>query len=206
MLRAAAFTALATTALAAAPTQVQLHPSAPNQGELSVDFVGSAPGAGSCQFGARGKDATVATTQFAFPNIGTLHQAVLDFGRFGLQGGDVAWYTCSADGGASYSANASVTPITAAPPRAAIFGDFGIANDVIMSALAADAGNEVRTGGGRGGPWRTFPSPTLYSHTRTHARTLGTPQNAPPYRSLTTSCTWGAFEGWAQGGRCSAPG
>ena len=139
----AAFTA---TALAAAPTQVQLHPSAPNKGELSVDFVGSTQGAGSCKFGAAGAAATVPTTQFDFPNIGTMHQAVLDFGRLGLQAGDVAWYTCTADGGASYSANTSVTPITAAPPRAALMGDFGIQNDVVMAALAADAGNEVRRG------------------------------------------------------------
>jgi len=138
-----ALAALATTALAAVPTQVQLHPSAPNKGELSVDFVGSNPGAGSCKFGASGKDATVATTQFNFPNIGTLHQAVLDFGRFGLKAGDVAWYACSADGARTFSANTSVTPITAAPPRAAIFGDFGIQNDVVMAALAADSGNEV---------------------------------------------------------------
>lgn len=136
--------ALATSALAAAPTQVQLHPSAPNKGELSVDFVGAAPGAGSCKFGAAGAAATVLTTQFDFPNIGTMHQAVLDFGRFGLQAGDAAWYTCSADGGASYSKNTSVTPITASPPRAAIFADFGIQNDVIMAALAVDARNEVR--------------------------------------------------------------
>jgi len=139
----ASLTALATTALAAAPTQVQLHPSAPNKGELSVDFVGAAPGAGSCKFGAAGAAATVPTTQFDFPNIGTMHQAVLDFGRLGLQAGDVAWYACSADGGRTYSANTSVTPITAAPPRAAIFGDFGIQNDVVMAALAADAGNEA---------------------------------------------------------------
>ena len=138
-----ALAALATTALAAAPTQVQLHPSAPNKGELSIDFVGSNPGAGSCKFGASGKDATVATTQFNFPNIGTMHQAVLDFGRFGLKAGDVAWYACSADGARTFSANTSVTPISAAPPRAAIFGDFGIQNDVVMAALAADSGNEV---------------------------------------------------------------
>lgn len=138
--------ALAATVLAAAPTQVQLHPSAPNAGELSVDFVGATRGSGSCVFGARGKDATVPTTQFDFPNIGTMHQAVLDFGRFGLQAGDVAWYACSADNGQTFSANTSVTPITAAPTRAAIFGDFGIQNDVVMAALAADAGDEVRGG------------------------------------------------------------
>ena len=134
----AALAALATTALAAAPTQVQLHPSAPNKGELSVDFVGAAPGAGSCKFGAAGAAATVPTTQFDFPNIGTMHQAVLDFGRLGLQAGDVAWYACSADGGRTFSANTSVTPITAAPPRAAIFGDFGIQNDVVMDQLATE--------------------------------------------------------------------
>jgi hypothetical protein len=141
--RSLALATLATTALAAAPTQVQLHPSQPNKGELSVDFVGAAAAPGSCAFGARGLDATVATTQFNFPNIGTLHQAVLNFQRFGLQAGDVAWYACSADGGATFSANTSVVPITANPPRAAIFGDFGLQNDVVMSALAADAGNEV---------------------------------------------------------------
>ena len=108
-----------------------------------MDFVGAAPAPGSCAFGARGADATVATTQFNFPNIGTMHQAVLDFGRFGLQTGDVAWCACSADGGRTFSANTSVVPITAGPPRAAIFADFGLANDVVMSALAADAGNEA---------------------------------------------------------------
>lgn len=141
--RYVAFATVFTTALAVAPTQVQLHPSQPNKGELAVDFVSSAPGAGSCAFGARGADVSVGTTQFDYPNIGTLHQAVLDFGRFGLQAGDVAWYTCSADGGITFSVNTSVIPITAAPPRAAIFGDFGLQNDVVMSALAADAGNDV---------------------------------------------------------------
>ena len=53
---------------AAAPTQVQLHPSAPNRGELSIDFVGATPAPGSCALGARGQQATVATTQFNFPN------------------------------------------------------------------------------------------------------------------------------------------
>lgn len=141
--RSLALATLAASALAA-PTQVQLHPSQPNKGELSVDFVGAPGGApGSCAYGARGLDATVAATQFAFPNIGTMHQAVLDFQRFGLQAGDVAWYACSADGGATFSANTSVVPITAGPPRAAILADFGLQNDVVMSALAADAGNEA---------------------------------------------------------------
>jgi hypothetical protein len=146
MLALAVISVITTTALAAAPTQVQLHPSQPNKGELSVDFVGSTPAPGSCKFGARAKESSVTTTQFNFPNIGTLHQAVLDFGaRFGLQAGDVAWYACSCDGGKTFSANTSVTPITAAPPRAAIFGDFGLTQDIIMSALAADSGNEVRS-------------------------------------------------------------
>jgi hypothetical protein len=146
-MRAALTLSLVTASLAAAPTQVQLHPSAPNKGELSIDFVGSAPAPGSCVFGARGKDASVATTQFEFPNIGTLHQAVLDFGRFGLQAGDSAWYACSADGARTFSANTTITPIPAGAVRAAIFGDFGLQNDVVMSALAADAGNEVRRQG-----------------------------------------------------------
>ena len=137
-MRAAIAASLYATALAAPPTQVQLHPSAPNAGELSVDFVGAAPAPGSCNFGARGLGATVATTQFNYPNIGTLHQAVLDFGRFGLLAGDVAWYACSADGGSTFSANTSVVPITSKPPRSAIFGDFGLQNDVVMAALAAD--------------------------------------------------------------------
>lgn len=150
----AALIAIAAGAAHAAPTQVQLHPSAPNKGELSVDFVGATAAPGSCVYGARGKDATTPTTQFNFPNIGTLHQAVLNFGRFGLQAGDVAWYACSADGGASFSPNSTVVPITASAPRAAIFGDFGLQNDVVMGALAVDAGNNVR--GSRGPQALTF--------------------------------------------------
>ena len=191
MLALAVISVITTTALAAAPTQVQLHPSQPNKGELSVDFVGSTPAPGSCKFGARAQESSVTTTQFNFPNIGTLHQAVLDFGaRFGLQAGDVAWYACSCDGGKTFSANTSVTPITAAPPRAAIFGDFGLTNDVVMSALAADSGNEVRSILPH--PLFSFTAPlTLFSPT---LFSPCPPARTPtPLRSLTTFYTLGTL-------------
>lgn len=123
---------------AAPPTQVQIHPSRPNLGEYSLDFVGSTASPGKVVFGFNGASATLPTTSFAYPNIGTLHQAVLDFGRFGVTAGAKAWYQASADNGATFSLNFTVTPIVAVP-RVAIWGDFGLSNDIIMAQLAADS-------------------------------------------------------------------
>ena len=138
-LRVAALAAAAAAlASAQAPTQVTIHPSA-SEGELSLDFVGAAgAAAGAVQFGARGQQAQVATTSFAFATIGQLHQAVLPFkAQFGLRAGDAAWYRCTADG-VSWSQNYTLHPIVATP-RFATFGDFGIQNDVIMATLANDS-------------------------------------------------------------------
>lgn len=120
---------------AQAPTQITLHPSHA-EGELSLDFVGKAGAAsGLVQFGARGLRAQVATTNFAVSTIGQLHQAVLPFAKnFGLAVGDSAWYRCTADG-VTWSSNFTIRPIVARS-AAAIFGDFGISNDVIMTSLA----------------------------------------------------------------------
>ena len=134
---AAACAGLLAVASAKAPTQVQLHPTGVD-GELSVDFVGTVSAAGSVEFGFAGKSASVPTSSFAFPNIGQLHQAVFGFAQFGIAAGEGAWYRVSADAGATFSANYSITPI-AAMPRFAVFGDFGLSNDIIMKQLAVDS-------------------------------------------------------------------
>ncbi len=115
----AAFLATSLAAAVAQPTQVQLHPSLPNKGEMSLDFVCTERAVGTVVIGAGSATATIPTTYFSFPNIGDLHQALLDFGRFGLAAGDKAWYQVSC--GASTSANTTVTPIVATP-RIAVFG------------------------------------------------------------------------------------
>ena len=137
-LRAVAALAFSALAAAQAPTQITIHPSH-DEGELSLDFVGKLGAAsGSVQFGALGQQATVATTNFAVASIGQMHQAVLPFkAHFGLSAGDAAWYRCTADG-ATWSQNYTLFPIVAVP-RAAVFGDFGIQNDVIMATLANDS-------------------------------------------------------------------
>ena len=137
-LRAVAALAFSALAAAQAPTQITIHPSH-DEGELSLDFVGKLGAAsGSVQFGALGQQATVATTNFAVSTIGQMHQAVLPFkAHFGLSAGDAAWYRCTADG-ATWSQNYTLFPIVAVP-RAAVFGDFGIQNDVIMATLANDS-------------------------------------------------------------------
>lgn len=128
--------AAASVATAQTPKQVQIHPTG-KQAAFSVDFVG-VPGAlsGKVQFGAHGEVATVPTTSFVYPNIGAMHQATFDFSRFGVSADEPGWYRVSADG-ATWSANFSVTPFVATY-RSAIFGDFGIANDVVMDQLARE--------------------------------------------------------------------
>ena len=132
--------ALAAASLVAAqPTQITLHPSHA-EGELSLDFVGQAGAtSGLVQYGAHGQSAQVVTTNFEVSTIGQLHQAVLPFASsFGVVAGDAAWYRCTADGGATWSANYTIHPVVATP-RAAVFGDFGLSNDVIMASLANDS-------------------------------------------------------------------
>jgi hypothetical protein len=93
---------------------------------------------GTVQFGAHGASASVPSSSITFPNIGQLHAAVFSFAQFGVAVGERAWYRVSADAGATWSANFSITPIVAVP-RIAVWGDFGLANDIIMSQLAADS-------------------------------------------------------------------
>jgi len=147
--------ALASTALAQAPTQVQIHPTGV-AAEFSVDFVGATPAQGAVQFGYNGATSSVVSSSLAFPNIGQLHAAVFSFAKFGVAADARAWYRVSADAGASWSANFTVTPIVSLP-RVAVFGDFGLANDVVMAQLAADSSlgmfdvrRAPRCAGGRG--------------------------------------------------------
>jgi hypothetical protein len=124
------------SAVAQAPTQTQIHPTG-KAGEFSVDFVGAATALnGKVEFGAHGQVATLPTTSFAYPNIGAMHQAMLDFTRFGVKADERGWYRVTANS-ATWSANFSVTPFVS-NYRAAIFGDFGIANDVVMDQLAQE--------------------------------------------------------------------
>ena len=104
-------------------------------GQLSVDFVGTATQAnGAVQWGVGGASQTVASTNFQHPEIGTLHQGIFTFA--GVSAGARAWYCVTADS-QTWSANYTIVPVVAVP-RVAVFGDFGLSNDIIMAQLAAD--------------------------------------------------------------------
>lgn len=106
-------------------------------GELSIDFV-SSDATGSVTYGMVGAaPKTVPTTSFLFDTVGNMHQAIMIWS--GLAPGEAAWYIVSA-GGAS-STNFTVTPVPARTPNDifAVFGDFGLVNDIIMSKLIVDA-------------------------------------------------------------------
>lgn len=133
------YTPIALTA--AAPEQIHIaYTGVP--GQVSVDFVSSASAQGSVTFGGPGQAAkTIPTSSFYFNTVGYMHQAVMTW--TGLHAGEKVWYSVSA-GGAT-SANFTVTPIPARHPQDvfAVFGDFGLVNDVIMAKLTADAQSGV---------------------------------------------------------------
>ena len=65
------------------------------------------------------------TTSFAYPNVGFMHQGLLDFGN--VASGARTWYVVGTVQG--NSSVIAVTPIPSSPERFAIYGDFGLLND-----------------------------------------------------------------------------
>jgi len=105
-------------------------------GELAVDFVASA-GGGAAAYTSVDKIAwkSVAATQFHAPTIGYMSQALLDYK--GIQAGSPAYYYVT--GGSENSSIFEVTPVVARPEVFAVYGDFGLANDICMDDLIAEA-------------------------------------------------------------------
>ena len=75
------------------------------------------------------------TTSFYYDTIGQMHQGTLVFA--GAAAGTACSYRAVTAAGASSSF--SVTPIVSHPERFAIFGDFGLVNDVVMTDLTQQA-------------------------------------------------------------------
>jgi len=105
-------------------------------GQLSVDFVSSGSGSGSIAWGTtKGSlTSTNTTTSFSYPTIGYLHQGLM---TFDVTVGQKAYYQVSAAG--ESSAVFEVTPVVGAVERFAVFGDFGLKNDVCMNDLIQEA-------------------------------------------------------------------
>lgn len=123
---------------AAAPEQIHIAYTGV-QGQVSVDFVSQDSATGSVSYGYGPMTQSIPTSSFFYTSVGNMHQAVLTFK--GIKAGAQAWYVVSA-GGAS-SQNFTFTPIPARNVNGqdvfAVFGDFGLVNDVVMNALVADA-------------------------------------------------------------------
>jgi len=147
--RAAAFAALSLSPLAAGPEQIHVSYTGV-LGQLSVDFVcaggaGGAGGAGAVGFTADGgKTWTQANaTFFTYPSIGDVQQALIAPAATPAPGAALAYFCACADG--SRSDVFDVAPVPARYPSEvhAVFGDFGLLNDVSMAPLIADAASGV---------------------------------------------------------------
>ena len=125
--------ALASTAVAA-PTQINIHYT-PTVGTLSLDFVSTAAD-GVAQYGTSSNPASftnATTTSFNFAEIGYLHQTTMTFAA--TPGASAFYRACSAN---SCSQVFHVIP-NQADETFAVFGDFGLINDVTMDYLTAEA-------------------------------------------------------------------
>ena len=136
---AAKFLALsaATAALAAAPEQINLHPTA-RRGVLSVDFVSTAADGSVSYSYNNGPFVTVNSTSFEYDTIGYMHQATLDLSDVPV--GAPALYRVATSAGAS--ATFSITPQVAVP-KYAVYGDFGLVNDESMDDIIKYAHNDA---------------------------------------------------------------
>lgn len=105
-------------------------------GELAVDFVASAKGNAAVYYSTdKATWKSSPATQFNAPTIGYMSQALMDFS--GIAPGAAAYYYLT--GGADNSTTFTVTPIVARPEIFAIYGDFGLKNDISMDSLIAEA-------------------------------------------------------------------
>ena len=102
-------------------------------GDLAVDFV-SAGADGNVSFAASasGPFTTRASTSFAFPSVGFMHQAVMSFGA-----APAGFYKVGSAGGES--AVFAVTPSPARSEVFAVLGDFGLRHDECMADLVRGA-------------------------------------------------------------------
>ena len=144
----AAAAAAAASALHASTAPFTLSPSLPPSltditytgipGRLAVDFVSTVAGSAAAHTSIDGGRTWLLSpaTSLEFPTIGYLGQAALEF--TGVAPGAKAQYFITAAG--SNSSVYEVTPIVARPERFAVFGDFGLAEDVCMDDLIAQAG------------------------------------------------------------------
>jgi len=100
-------------------------------GQLSLDFVSTYPTA-SVSFGSK----SVNTTSFNYPEIGYVHQALLDY--TGIAPGTAASYAITTANGTT--SPFAVTPIVpAGSERFAVLGDFGTVNDECLNDLVKQA-------------------------------------------------------------------
>jgi hypothetical protein len=76
------------------------------------------------------------STSFEFATIGWMHQALMDFAGVVPEGAH-GYYSVEVAGVAS--AVFDIVPSVTGVERHVVFGDFGLANDVSMAALVADA-------------------------------------------------------------------
>jgi len=121
------FPLLALSTIASASiSQVVVHYS--GACELSVDFVSTAE-AGTISIDG---GAATATSSFEFPSVGWMHQAV--FKALRCEPGAPVNYRLDS-GGDSVNYTTYATAARSPSEVYAIFGDFGLVNDVIMSAL-----------------------------------------------------------------------
>jgi hypothetical protein len=138
-------TALSTLVYAQTGTE-QIHVSYTGiLGQYSVDFV-SPDQNGFVAWSLDNKTFTTAnSTSFYFLTIGYMHQGLLDFSAGStLQPGTPAYYKVGTSN-VGWSHTYTVTPVPARYPSEvfAVFGDFGLANDVCMNTLISDAANGV---------------------------------------------------------------
>jgi hypothetical protein len=129
----------ATAVLAAAKVPEQIHIAYTGiKGELSVDFVSDAA-VGAARWTVDNSSWTLSnSTSFNFVEIGWMHQALMQFGT--LKTGAPAWYQVgSQQGGWSPAFKVFPRPARGEQEVFAVFGDFGLSNDISMNALIADA-------------------------------------------------------------------
>jgi hypothetical protein len=132
------FFSASTRALASGPEQIHLaYTGIP--GELSVDFVTQSSDGAGARWGLTNSSWTgfANATSFLYPAIGYMHQALMQFGE-GSGSGEVFYYQVGSDA-AGWSQAFAVTPSPARPEVFVVYGDFGLANDVSLDALIADA-------------------------------------------------------------------
>ena len=108
------------------------------RGELAVDFV-SSDAAGLVSYSKTGTTwINVTSTSFNFVEIGWMHQAMMPLTDIAV-GTPVQYRVGGPVSGFSNVFSAVPKPARAGSEVFAVFGDFGLTNDVCMDALTADA-------------------------------------------------------------------